>query len=381
MKIKKIINVIIIVLALSISFLGCSFVLNRQATSNEIRVKNFYLEEKNSLDVVLIGSSSVYTGYSAPYAWKTSGIKSYALATSGAPMGIAKSMMIDVLNRQKPSVILIDLNGIRYNNKQENNEGMLRFWIDNMPYSKNKIDTIKELIPKNERMTYYLPILKYHNNWERIKPVTKAAIAEIETNIKKNALAARGMSGTAHQMNIIKTIDMSKYEKREKLFDDSSRHLQELMNYCKENNIKNVAFVNMPRFYTKKTKKERGFINSAIDLVQKNGFKVYDFDKDIKEIGLDKKTDYYDINHLNIYGQQKMTKYLCNQLIQDYNMQIMSTQKQKEKWDLEYKEYIKIYNWVDNVIKTKDKEIKKSKTYKYKKYGFKEVLKIINGEV
>ena len=74
-------------------------------------------------------------------------------------MGIAKSMLIEVLKTQNPKVILIDINGILYNDDFETREGPLRSWIDNMPYSENKVQTIQELVPEDERLSYYIPFL------------------------------------------------------------------------------------------------------------------------------------------------------------------------------------------------------------------------------
>ena len=87
------------------------------------RVKNFYKLEKNSLDMVMIGASTAFTDYSAPLAFQEFGYTSYSLGTNAAPMGIAKSMLIEVLKTQNPKVILIDINGILYNDDFETREG------------------------------------------------------------------------------------------------------------------------------------------------------------------------------------------------------------------------------------------------------------------
>ena len=44
-----------------------SFLLKR-IDNNTMRMEAFYLEEKNTVDAVLIGASDVYAGYAAPYA-------------------------------------------------------------------------------------------------------------------------------------------------------------------------------------------------------------------------------------------------------------------------------------------------------------------------
>ena len=60
-------------------------VLSVNNPTDQRHIRGFYLEPKNSLDVVLIGASELYTGYCAPRAWKTCGFTSYPLSVSSAP--------------------------------------------------------------------------------------------------------------------------------------------------------------------------------------------------------------------------------------------------------------------------------------------------------
>ena len=47
---------------------------------NKIRLDGFYMEEKNSLDVVLLGASEVYTAFSSSLAYDEYGFTSYPYA-------------------------------------------------------------------------------------------------------------------------------------------------------------------------------------------------------------------------------------------------------------------------------------------------------------
>lgn len=355
-KIKHVIEIIAIILAVGIAFYGSSFMLNRQLTSNELRVRNFYGEKENSLDMVVLGSSSVYTSISSPLIWNDHGITSYVLATSGAPMGVMKSMLIEVEKHQNPKLIVIDINGAMYNDKTESKEGSLRFWIDNMPFSQNKIDTINELIPEDERMSYYLPIIKYHNNWEKLKSCMNMARLEFDTRYKHQNLSISGISGKARTTKRKKTIDMKNFNEKDKMDKLSEKHLYNLLDYLKEKNYTNVVFVNMPRYYDKKMLPQKRKINTALEIVKKYGFKTYDFDREVDKIGLDKNKDYYDVTHVNIYGQKKMTNYFMNRLKKDFfDKDIKHDDETNKKWNQEYKTYEKAVKWIDEKIKSKEK--------------------------
>ena len=51
-KIRNAVELSVMCATLVLSLMLCSFVLNRQASSNELRVRNFYREQADSLDVV-----------------------------------------------------------------------------------------------------------------------------------------------------------------------------------------------------------------------------------------------------------------------------------------------------------------------------------------
>ncbi|MEG0361624.1 MAG: hypothetical protein RR602_08315 [Longicatena sp.] len=354
MKIKKKfrVEILVIVCTLLISYVGSAFVLNRTLAPEDVRIRNFFMEDKNSLDVVVIGSSAVYTSYSAPLAWHEFGVTSYALASAGAPMGIAKSMIIESENRQKPKAIVVDLNGIMYNDFFENKEGSLRLWIDNMPYSKNKMDTIREVVPKKDQDTYKFPILKYHDNWKEIEQALPMALQEIETRIRKDNLAISGYAGVssfAKRENIIENIDFSQTTK---LHKDSGKHLQELLAYLQKKDTKNVVFMIPPRYYDEKMLDDRKILNTASQMVQKAGFQVYDLDQELHTMKLDPHYDYYNQDHVNIHGQRKVTKYLMERLQKDFQIQGNHSDHVKKKWDKEYQTYEKVYEFIDQKIKS-----------------------------
>ena len=56
---------------------------------NKLRIDGFYLEDENSLDVVLTGASELYTGFSPGLAYEKFGFTSYPYATASVTAGAA----------------------------------------------------------------------------------------------------------------------------------------------------------------------------------------------------------------------------------------------------------------------------------------------------
>lgn len=347
-------KIFIMTLLLIGSTYGTNFILCRQVTSESdvARVKNFYKLEKNGQDMIMIGASTVFTDYSAALAWKEFGYTSYSLATNMAPMGLAKSMLIEARKTQNPKLFVIDINGILYNDEQESREGALRLWIDNMPSSRNRIDTINELVPKDQRLAYYFPFLKYHSNWSQLDKCFKQSIEELSEDTDNIHLSVLGMQGNSKIEPQRNYIDIKKYNNTSSMHKLSGQHLKDLLDYCKEEKLTNIIFTNMPRYYSKKMLPERERNNSAKELIKKYGYDCIDMDDDVEKIGLDPENDFYNQNHLNIYGQKKLTVYLGKLLNERYKLSDGGHKEEiSKRYDQEVKAYEKVYNWVDMYAK------------------------------
>lgn len=135
---------------------------------NIATIEGFYKEPKNTIDVMMIGASEVYADYSATEAWKNYGYTSYSLGVSGAPGSLYKSMLREALTRQHPKVVVFEVNGFLQNDSYYERTVKLHSWIDNIHNEENRLDTIKEIVPKDEQDNFRNPLKLYHSNWKDI---------------------------------------------------------------------------------------------------------------------------------------------------------------------------------------------------------------------
>ncbi|MBQ8189743.1 MAG: hypothetical protein IJZ44_08200 [Lachnospiraceae bacterium] len=127
------------------------------------KIKGFYAEEKNSLEVVFIGSSQVYADIAPAVLFHDYGITSYDFCANEQPIWISYYYIKEVLKHQDPKVIVLDVFTV-YGADYEA-EGVTHFSLDDLPMSFNKIEAINASVPPGERYAYYFPIAKYHNTW------------------------------------------------------------------------------------------------------------------------------------------------------------------------------------------------------------------------
>lgn len=107
-----------------IIILVCSFVLgsmiqiegfqkdsiNGCGTTIYTNMNDFYAEKKNSIQMLALGDSNIYRGFSPVIYWKDTNITSYSLASASQPAWLSYYLLEDALAYQSPKVVLFEIN-------------------------------------------------------------------------------------------------------------------------------------------------------------------------------------------------------------------------------------------------------------------------------
>lgn len=167
--IKKsiIVKVIAFCLVFCILFTFTSAVIRDKRCEGEYdatnKVKGFYREAANSLDFVFIGSSQLYAHVAPAVLYRDYGMTSYDFAANEQPLSISYYYIKEALKYQKPKAIILEVFTVYGDDFEE--EGVNHINIDDMPFSGNKIDAIKESVPDELQKFFVFDIYKYHSTW------------------------------------------------------------------------------------------------------------------------------------------------------------------------------------------------------------------------
>ena len=345
-----------LVLTVTLSLLQTYFL--RRLDHNSIRLNGFYHEDKESLDVVLLGASEIYTSFSSGLAYNRYGFTSFTYATESMTASGTLTALKEIVRTQNPKLILIEPNAFLYGNaKNEQKEPHIRKLIDNIPINGNKIDYISKNVSPDEQIEYYLPLIKYHGLWRDYPSPGRRVVSTIAQDI-------RGMSylkGFRTTTDIYKA-DVSKINNKVDvetgvipLNKELEAKFRELLTYCSEQNL-NVVFVRMPHMVYSKTYDRVKRSNRAEQIVKEYGFDYLSFERVWDKIGINIKTDYYNFDHLNIYGAVKITNYLGSIIQTTYGITKSElSDSQKEKWDSAAKSFNQLYRYCDDLINRHEK--------------------------
>lgn len=350
---KRTIKIASLILAIALVTAFCQQYLLCHFDYNKLLMNGFYLEDKNSLDVVLIGASETYTDFSPDLAYEEYGFTSYPVATGAAPVSLIKTQLKEVLRTQSPKLIVIEINGVLYRGKDSlTKESNLRKSLDNMPLNANKIEYINNHIAISDQFEYYLPITKYHSVWNDYPEPLKYVKGLFAQNFRGYTyLKGVRTQGNVYDTKQVKMLNatLPKDENRENLEETSEADFRDLLQYIKDEKLDNIIFMRLPHIVAKSENYGRyKRCNTAGDIISEYGFDFYNFERYNDDIGIDFTKDYYNVDHMNVEGQQKMTRYLSELFVNKYGITPTElTEKQKEKWDTcadyyhKYVEYVK----------------------------------------
>ena len=304
-----------------------------------LSTKAFYLEPRDSLDVVFLGASEVSADVSSVYLYELTGLTGYQLSSDSAPATVYLSQLREILSRQRPQLIVVEANGFLVGDVDDlYNDAKIRTFLDPTPLSERKLDTMERLPLQEEPASYLFPFLKYHSFWEHPRALLNYAPSRALTLWRGYSLL-KGYITRPVRMDERELAPLPD-EPRELCHEDVWKYLREFTDFCAENDLP-VVFARFPHELSSKQEVNayRRFL-SVKGWLEENGWPCLDLQTCQPEIGL-LREDYYNESHLNVYGQEKFTAYLAGKLTGELGLRPRPLDsEQRARWD----ECVKFYH-------------------------------------
>lgn len=304
---------------------------------NEVRISDFHKEPENSLDVVLLGSSPTYHSFSSVYAYEQFGFTSYPYTLAGSACTMWKPAMKDILSRQHPKLVIVDVFGGGYEpDYLRTRTYSLYIIMNNTRLSLDKIKTSKELERRTDgenALLYLFPIIKYHSNivesFFNIPDRIKALRPEPISPLKGSYLGSRVMP-----LDSVEPFSFT--EETLPLDRETETVILDFIDFCTSKGVK-LLFVKYPSVIAPDDEDEIGVdlrSNRILEIAREKGCLTYNLQKQFYDINLVEAEDFENRGHVNVRGQKKITEYL-GRYIQD-ELGIQPTQMdilQKTTWN------------------------------------------------
>lgn len=323
--VKPILQVFSIALVVTALLIFISNMLSFQCSSDEARLRLYYNEKENSMNILLFGSSSVRAGFIPTLAYEEYGYTSYDYCVNHMPLAATEFMVKEAMSTQSPDLIVIDINGITYCNKESTNAKSVSF-TDNIKEGQNKIDALRAL---NEDVTWenQIPFIKYHKNIYAIGKCIKYGSYYEKYGSNKTVLKGY----TTNPTNIANfeendILDHREVEEVAEFNEYETKWVNRLLDFCETiDDETEILFVRFPRPMVKNLNEwEVPYINAMEEEIKARDFKFVDLtdylftDYQGREMGIDFTKDLTDETHFNHYGAVKFTRFFCEYIESEY---------------------------------------------------------------
>lgn len=267
-------------------------------------------------DVVLMGSSHMNGGVDPNVLWNRYGITSFNYATGGQPIGVTYYLLREVLKKHRPQVVVVDLYYLGMTDEY-GETGLVSNALDNMRFSANKLAAIRDCVPPGERLSFLLPVLKYHFRWSALTPL----------DFTYDSSAIYYLKGFAAGTDRYGKSDVTyaDTENRADIPEKALSYLYKIVDLAYRDQF-SLVFVNMPSDYTP-SEDSSGWVddceamfNTVADLSGEEGVPFLDLCDRMDEIGLDFSQDMNNSGHLNVWGAYKVSAYLGKYLKQNFSL-------------------------------------------------------------
>jgi len=291
-------NIIFIVFII-ISLWYCDGVLCIKNDDGVKQASAMYYQPRNTVDVVMMGSSHVHYAIDAGKLWKDHGITAYDYSAAEQPLWMTYHYLKEICKYQKPKVVVLDV----YSPALQKDDYQYKWMLPNvlgMRFSLNKLKMLSVSAEKDRILEFFPSFAVYHGrfneltkedflypfkrttefvNFKGYKPILK-----VDPQIRPNITQTQSGGLTVK----------------------SELYLNKIIDYANKKDIK-LYFIVTP--YVVNDDQKLVF-NRIKEIAQENGIDFTDTNADYDVIGIDFEKDFADESHLNYYGAEKFTGYL-----------------------------------------------------------------------
>ena len=326
------VSVIAFLLLLTMVYEKAAWILQDKLGDDKLRL--MYQEPRDSLDVVLVGSSHMYYGISPMELWHDHGIASVHAGTPSQSIPTSYYVIREAIRVQHPKLIVLDIFYL-FNNVYALNQARLHTAADAMPlFARNRIDLIRDLVPKTEGgesvWSFYFTIAYGHSRWKELKSIDFYP----RNTFMKGQLVNTGT-------NEVSFYSPSAYDVA--IPELTLEYLEKIKSVCEKSGTELLLICNP---YTmepgERTKMEEHLtmMNHFEEYAKENGYNFCNLYNRMDEYGIDAASDFCEAAHLNLSGALKLTEKFGEYLKENYDLPDHRGEKQYASWDNDYVLYL-----------------------------------------
>ncbi len=291
------------------------------------QARALYYQPRDSVDVVMMGSSHIHCDIDTGLLWEKYGIASYDYSAAEQPLWCTYYYLKEFCKYQKPKVIVLDLYSPAHF-KDDYQYTWLRENLYGMRFSINKLQMLYDSVEPEKFGEFFPSFATYHSRFTELTgddflyPVTArkrlSTFKGFTPYLKRNAQIRPALDEKASFGTTVK----------------SEMYLTKIIEYAKEHDIE--LFLIVTPYIT--NDEDETIYNRIKEIAEYYDLQFNSTNYDYDEIGLDFAQDFNDESHLNYWGAYKFTDYLGGQLKSRYDIPDRRGEGGYETWQANFEE-------------------------------------------
>lgn len=302
-------------------------------------MKEFYLQDKNEIQVIGLGTSHIVHSLSPMRMYEKSGITSYVCGTPNQLIEASYYVLSEVYKSQTPEVVILEIASLFYADGQKARGSNNRALLDQMAFSVNRFMLSHEIANYGndvyrDTFTTFFPLYTYHSRW---KELTKddMFISECDNKTKGFQFKNQIYKKNAYRDTVLPD-EVSDIE-ADFIPGNNKKYLTKIKELCEKKGSR-LVFISTPS-----EKWTVGKEKAIIELSQELGIEYLNlFFKD--DVLIDYDEDMGDRNHVNTAGGEKITDFLTDYLVNNCGVKPRGNVKDYDDAVRYYDRYVEISN-------------------------------------
>ena len=270
-----------------------------------------YYNSNFAHDVLFVGDCECYENFSPVTLWEEYGIPSYIRGSAQQLIWQSYYLLEDALRYETPKVVIFNVLSMKYGKPQ--NEAYNRMSIEGMRWSASKVNNIKASMTQDESfLSYVFPILRYHDRWSDLTKDDLTYYFGAEPNFFGGYYLRADVKPA---VNVPTGRPLTDYS----FADTCWEYLDKMRDLCKDSGSQ-LVLIKAPSLYPYWYDEWNAQIE---EYAQKNNLPYLNFlaEPILSESGIDFYRDTYDAGlHMNVYGAEKLSRWLGKYLTEHYNL-------------------------------------------------------------
>lgn len=305
--------------------LGFYKVFRFKYTDGIYNMTAFLEQEKETVDVLVLGSSHAYEDINPAVLWSEFGISSYDLCGSIQPIWNTYYYLKEALKTQKPDVIVLEAYCISLDFDYIDEGRIIKNYYG-IPFSINKLHAAMNSAPKEQWGDFIPEWVRYHNRYQELEQRDFFPYLG-QKNVYQN------WKGFVSNCAFLETNEQEDFYTAEAvaLNEKAETYYRKILELAAEEEIPLEVIVSP---YLGITREEFGKFNRMEEIAKEYESPFVNFNLLYKEVGISFAEDGADSGHLNHFGSEKFTRYLGNYLKERYPLSDHRGDEHYLSWDV-----------------------------------------------